>query len=430
MEQIFDTLINLLPSEKREFLRECLQYESAIESGNRSVHPLDDIWDQICERRDQYCRWDWLFAQIYNTITIIKGKAAWNRYNITIPFHCFDFETQCQVFQAYYRHREEGAPRSYDHRHRDEEDAPLIFALLLDYESNSRRRIILASPENKRYQLALLNASEGFSSLDLYEQYKVVFQNETICDFLRSIGCLETTVLDVPIRYCYEISCSNDAQVREFCDIAMTYSQMGMQLRYNMEDATFTIQWLKKTSPFSESLQICENQVRLRMNRYFKELPEMLRNALKNDDVASFMMHLDLSNKKVCYCLLRIAAKIGSLNIMKELIDKYPDQCMEIIKGKEITQLLFEYCESTQDIIDILTLLENRQPGIIKNTIDEKGYNLLWWGLSHTMKGDIKGKLNKIEEFLLSCGCDAGNRFNGVRYQHFRDLLRKYKIGE
>ncbi len=103
---------------------------------------------------------------------------------------------------------------------------------------------------------------------------------------------------------------------------------------------------------------------------------------------------------------------------------------MNIIKSKGIIQLLFEHGESTQNIIEILNLLENRQPGIIKNTIDEKGYNLLWWGLSHTMKGDIKGKLNKIEEFLLSCGCDAGNRFNGVRYQHFRDLLRKYKIGE
>ena len=166
------------------------------------------------------------------------------------------------------------------------------------------------------------------------------------------------------------------------------------------------------------------------MQRYLKELPENLHNALKKDDVASFMIHFDLSNKKVCYCLLRYAATEGKLNIMRELIVKYPDQCVKIIKSKGIIQLLFEYCESTQNIIDFLTLLENRQPGIIKNTIDEKGYNLLWQGLAHAMQGDIKGKLNKIEGFLLSCGCDAGNIFNGMTYQCFRDLLNKYKIGE
>ena len=427
-EPIFDTLINLLPSEKREFLREDLLFESAIETGNRSVY--DDTWQQICERRDHYCKWDRLFAEIYNTITIIKGNAAWNRYNGTIHFLCFDFDTQCQVFQAYYRHRdEEGAPRSYYRHHRDEEGAPLIFALLLDYEANSRRRIILTSPENKRYLVALLNASKGFSSLDFYEQYKVVFQNETICDFLRSIGCLEATVLNEPIRYCYAITCSNDAQVRELCETRITYSQMGIELGYNMEDAMFTIQWLGKNSPFSESLQVCNNQLKP-MSKYLKELPEMLRNALQNDDVASFMIRFNLSNKMVCYNLLRYIATEGKLNIMKELIEKHPDQCVEIIKSKGIIHLLFEHGESTQDIIDILTLLENRQPGIIKNTIDEEGYNLLWWGLSHAMKGDIKGKLTKIEEFLLSCGCDARNRFHVMTYQHFRDSLRKYKIGE
>ena len=430
MEPIFDTLINLLPSEKREFLREYLQFESEIETGNRFIYPPDDTWEQLCERRDHYCQWDKLFAEIYNTITIIKGKAAWNIYNIAIPFLCFDFETQCQVFQAYYRHRdEEGTPRSYYPRHRDEDGAPLIFALLLDYESNSRRRIMLASPENKRYLVALLNASEGFSSLDFYEQYKVVFQNEAICDFLRSIGCLEATVINVPIRYCYAISCSNDAQVRELCETRITYSQMGIELRYNMEEATFTIQWLQKTSPFSEFLQICNNQL-APMSRYLKELPEMLCNALKNDDVASFMIHFNLSNKRICYSLLRYIAIEGKFNIMRELIERYPSQCMKIVKNKGIIHLLFEHGERTQDIIDILNLLENRQPGIIKNTIDEEGYNLLWWGLFLAMKGDIKGRLNRIEGFLLSCGCDAGNIFNGMTYQYFRDSLRKYKIGE
>ena len=277
--------------------------------------------------------------------------------------------------------------------------------------------------------MALLNASEGFSSLDFYEQYKVVFQNETICDFLRSIGCLEATVLNVPIGYCYAITCSNDAQVKELCDIRITYSQMGIELKYNIEEATFTIQWLQKISPFSEFPQICNNQL-APMNRYLKELPENLHNALKNDDVASFMIHFNLSNKRICYSLLRYIAIEGRFNIMRELIEKYPDQCMNIIKSKGIIHLLFEHGESTQDIIDILTLLENRQPGIIKNTIDEKGYNLLWWGVFHAMKGDIKGKLNRIEGFLLSFGCDAGNIFNGMTYQHFRDSLRKYKIGE
>ena len=419
MEPIFDTLINQLPLEQQEvlhfFFGNC---NISYKHWNHYKH-----WNQMYARRDNYLKSDKHFATIYKMLWIItRGYSSWEVSSLSkddkrIPFLEFDFETQCQVFQAYYR------------QHRDKEDEPLIFALLFDYESNSRRRIILASPENKRYLVALINASEGFSSLECWSQYKVVFQNETICDFLRSIGCLEATVLNVPIGYCYEITCSNDAQVKELCDIRITYSQMGIGLGYNMEDATFTIQWLKKLSPFSEFPQICNNQLDP-MNRYLKELPENLHNALKNDDVASFMIHFDLSNKKVCYCLLRLAAKLGRLKIMRELIEKYTYQCIKIIKSKGIIHLLFEHGESTQDIIDILTLLENRQPGIIKNTIDEKGYNLLWWGVSHAMKGDIKGKLNKIEGFLLSCGCDAGNRFNGMTYQHFRDSLRKYKIGE
>ncbi len=413
MEPIFYTLINQLPLEQQE----CLQF-FFINCNISYKH-----WNQMYARRDNYLKSDKLFVTIYKTMRIITGgDSSWEDSSLSkddkkIPFLEFDFVTQCQLFQAYYRH------------HCDEESAPLIFALLHEYELNSKPRIMLASPEIKQYQVALLNASEGFSSLGCYEQYKVVFQNKTICDFLRGIGCLEVTVLNVPIRYCYAITSSNDAQVRELCETRITYSQMGIELGYNMEDATFTIQWLQKTSPFSESLQVCYNHVKL-MSRYLEELPEMLCNALKNDDVASFMIHFDLSNKKVCYCLLRLAAKLGRLKIMRELIEKFPDQCMEIINSKGIIQLLFEYCQSTQDIIDLLTLLENRQPGIIKNTIDKRGYNLLWWGLSHAMKGDIKGKLNKIEEFLLSCGCDAGNRFNGMTYQHFRDSLRKYKIGE
>ncbi len=37
---------------------------------------------------------------------------------------------------------------------------------------------------------------------------------------------------------------------------------------------------------------------------------------------------------------------------------------------------------------------------------------------------------NAVQKLQVSLGCDIDNRFNGMTYQHFRDSLRKYKIGE
>ena len=129
------------------------------------------------------------------------------------PFSRFDFEKQCQLFQEYYRCDNNNS-----------ESSPLIFALLCDYESNSTHNIIVSNPDNWQYLKALRNASKNFSSLSYSKRFEVVFQNETICDFLRSIRCLEVTVLNTPLfDYDPILRCSNDAQIRDLCILKYHY---------------------------------------------------------------------------------------------------------------------------------------------------------------------------------------------------------------
>ena len=413
-------LFRLLPPEDQERLQ--LEYKKILSSkalmicGNLSTMtknnvPKDDLFMAVKNMMLSIVTSQHQFAS-----HLTQGFGPPTLYQI--PFSRFDFEEQCELLQEYYRCNHD-------------KSNPLIFSLLYDYERNSTRNIIVSNADNWQYLTALRNASKGFSSRSSNMQTVVVFQNETICDFLRSIGCLEATVINAPCNNAWERirKKTNDKQIEELCELKIIASHLNISLSYDMETTSFKMKHiLHSYDPFSPIQSLIDEQNAIRdktVSRYLEKMPEKLRNALMNDDASSFMINLCISNRKICQSLLSFAAINGKYNIMKELIDKYPDKC------KDVIPLLLEHGNNTQIIIDLLTLLESKLPGIVRSTLDEKGCNLLWHVFYHeSERYKFKTDLQKMEKFLLSCGCDAENKFHGFTYRHFRDLVDKYKIGE
>ena len=53
----------------------------------------------------------------------------------------------------------------------------------------------------------------------------------------------------------------------------------------------------------------------------------------------------------------------------------------------------------------------------MKETLDEKGQNLLWYAFEQT------NEFGELEQFLLSCGCDLENKMQDFSYRRFKELI-------
>ena len=317
-----------------------------------------------------------------------------------IPFCQFDFEQQSKLYQEFYRNL----------RRCGTHIRPLIYDMVLDYVENNIPDVSVRS-ENKLYLTALRNAAEHyvheFENLsmnasqrmirrDYFEKriMEYIFGNHMLIDYLKSIGCLEVTILNSLAEY-------GDSIVTET-------SETNVQEIWNFKVIMETINNIARNAVgFTWPVFVTYNC----------RLPDNMKKAIERDDAASFMINMQIHGKKVCDTLLKILAIDGKARILSELIRKYPAKC------KNIVFLLVSGCFSEQ-MFGLLKTIEEMNPGTMKGALDARGQNLLWYAFAQT------NGFGELEQFLLSCGCDTENKMQNLSYRRFKELYLQYKKTE
>ena len=354
-------------------------------------------------------------------------------YQTSIPFCQFDFEQQSQLYQEFYRHLR---PCRTPIR-------PLIYDMVLDYVKNNNPDIPVRS-ENRLYLTALrkaaehyvhefvklfsMNASQRMAGLDNFEKriMEYIFSDQTLIDYLKSIGCLEVTIINSPPEYC--------------SSIAMGPSDIYMQELWNLKKILKTIDDIKTKAGNQgpERYAYCGEYVyrnalylepqncvsmpgfgkgpHLSENSY-NRLSDNIKDAIERDDVASFMINMQIYGKKVCDTLLNILVMKSKTRILNELMHKYPAKC------KDVVFLLISGNFSPKTLV-LLKTIEEMHPGTVKGTLDKLGQNLLWYAFAKT------NGFGKLEQFLLSSGCDTENQMQNLSYRRFKELYLQYRQKE
>ena len=380
------------------------------------------------------CPKDKLFAFcMENMLRIIsdcqKNLLSFNQ--TSIPFCQFDFEQQSQLYQEFYRHL----------RHCITPIRPLIYDMILDYVKNNNPDIPVSS-EHRLYLTALQKAAEHYvhefvnfwmntyqrtAGLEDFEKrmMEYIFSDQTLIDYLKSIGCLEVTIMNSPLEYCHSI--------------AMGASGIYMQELWNLKRILKTMDdiKIKAGNQGPERYAYCgeyeyRNALCLkphdcvsmpgfgkgpRLSQKSYNMSENIKDAIERDDVASFMINMQLDGKKVCNTLLKILAIEDKTRILTELIRKYPTKCKDMVFlliGGNFSPKTLEFFKTLEDI----------KPGTLKGTLDKLGQNLLWYAFAKT------NGFGKLEQFLLSCGCDTENQMYYLSYRRFKELYLQYRQKE
>ncbi len=348
----------------------------------------------------------------------------------SIPFCQFDFEQQSQLYLEFYHHL----------RHCRIPIRPLIYDMVLDYVKNNNPDIPVIS-EDRLYLTALRKVAEHYvhefvklfsmNRLGDFEKrmMEYIFSDQTLIDYLKNIGCLDVTIMNSPPEYCHSI--------------AMGASDIYLQELWNLKKILKTIDDIKikasRTHGRPERYAYCGEYVyrnalylepkdcvsmpgfgkgpHLSEDSYMNRLSENIKDAIERGDVASFMINMQLDGKKVCDNLLKILAIEGKIRILTELMRKYP------AKRKDMVFLLIggDFSPKT---LELLKTLEEMYPGTMKGTLDKLGQNLLWYAFAKT------NGFGKLEQFLLSSGCDPENQMQNLCYSRFKELYLQYRQKE
>lgn len=136
------------------------------------------------------------------------------------------------------------------------------------------------------------------------------------------------------------------------------------------------------------------------------QMPEMLREAIKNDDTDSFFIYLDLTGIKVTFSLLMVIINSQAYNIFKALLTQGYITEKNVSMGE-----LCCHCAARlydDEAIALLSVIEDHRPGTLKSIHDEFGRNLLWYLVFNRMTAWFHPNC-KLTPFLLKHGCDPDN---------------------
>ncbi len=347
----------------------------------------------------------------------------------SIPFCQFDFEQQSQLYLEFYHHL----------RHCRIPIRPLIYDMVLDYVKNNNPDIPVIS-EDRLYLTALrkaaehyvhefvnfsMNASQKIIRFDNFEKRMIeyIFSDKTLIDYLKNIGCLEVTIINSPPEYCHSIAMgASDIYMQELwslkkilktIDNIKAGNQGPERYPYRGEDEYMNAVCLKphdcvSMPGFGKGPHLSENSYNMSDN---------IKNAIERDDVASFMINMQLDGKKICNTLLKIIAIEGKTKILTELMRKYPAKCKDMV-------FLLIGGNFSPKTLELLKTLEEKYPGTMKGTLDELGQNLLWYAFART------NGFGKLEQFLLSSGCNPENQMHNLSYRRFKELYLQYRQKE
>ena len=138
--------------------------------------------------------------------------------------------------------------------------------------------------------------------------------------------------------------------------------------------------------------------------------PQILQ-AIKRDSVSELEIARLLNNKKISLGIMYAILTYNAGNTINFLLKKYSN---EIFLLRTPQEWLFTLCNyfHLAAAIDFIKHIEEKFPGIVKNTIDPWGNDLLW----HTFYNDkvwnphYKRMLNSIQQCLIDLGCDPNKR--------------------
>ena len=344
-----------------------------------------------------------------------------------IPFCQFDFEQQSKLYQEFYRNL----------RRCGTQIRPLIYDMVLDYVKNNIPDIPVRS-ENRLYLTALrnaaehyvqefgnfsMNASQRMMRLDNFEKriMEYIFGNHKLIDYLKSIGCMEVTIMHSLPKY-WSTS-ETDIHMQEIWNFNVIMGTIinirrlsGGMPNYKGPGIYAYTEHKSKNVFYLEPHNCIEMPGFGTQQSHFNyryRLPENITNAIKKDDVASFMINMQLQGKRVCDTLLKILAIEGKTRILTELMSKYPTKCKDMVFlliGGHFSPKTFE----------IMKTLEEINPGTIYRTLDKLGQNLLWYAFAQT------NDFGELEQFLISCGCDPENKMHNLSYRRFKELYLQY----
>ena len=148
-----------------------------------------------------------------------------------------------------------------------------------------------------------------------------------------------------------------------------------------------------------------------RCNFREKALPLQILQAIKNDSASELEIARLLNNKKISLGIMYAILTYNAKSTINFLLKKYSD---EIFSLRTPQEWLFTLCNYfyLSAAIDFIKHIEEKFPGIVKNTIDPWGNDLLW----HTFYNDnvwnphYKRTVNSIQQCLIDLGCDSNKR--------------------
>lgn len=138
--------------------------------------------------------------------------------------------------------------------------------------------------------------------------------------------------------------------------------------------------------------------------------PQILQ-AIKRDSVSELEIARLLNNKKISLGIMYAILTYNAKSTINFLLKKYSDEIFSLRTPQEWLFTLCNYFYLTA-AIDFIKNIEEKFPGIVKNTIDPWGNDLLW----HTFYNDevwnslYKRTVNSIQQCLIDLGCDPNKR--------------------
>ncbi len=150
------------------------------------------------------------------------------------------------------------------------------------------------------------------------------------------------------------------------------------------------------------------------------KIPDTMLQVICEDNVAAFLMHLDMASKKVSFNLLTEVLEQNAVGIFRNLLEN------KRISNNVITvsELCFCLVAQFQDEVSVpmLSVLDELHPGLVKGVTDEFGRNLLWYAVQNMRTGWFHPDC-KLVPFLLEHGCDPQNKNQiGLPWQSILDI--------
>jgi hypothetical protein len=158
-------------------------------------------------------------------------------------------------------------------------------------------------------------------------------------------------------------------------------------------------------------------------------MPEVMRQALREDNLPAFAMHLEMVGMNVSFSLLAEVLEYGAVSIFRHLLENrmFSD---DIIPLPELCCYLTVWFHDGVSV-PMLGVVEEVHPGFIKGVTDVFGRNLLWYAIQNMKTGWFHPDC-KLTPFLLAHGCDPQNVNQvGLTWQAVTDglsLLQKTQM--